>query len=80
MNQSELTAVSPRMLIADDDLCVVKLLAEQCTRMGFQVETATNGFSAISKANKFKPDILVVDIHIPDIDGLSVCAHLDQRF
>jgi CheY-like chemotaxis protein len=76
MNQSELTAVSPRMLIADDDLCVVKLLAAQCTQMGFQVETATNGFGAISKANKFKPDILVVDIHIPDIDGLSVCAHL----
>jgi CheY-like chemotaxis protein len=76
MGERELTAIAPRMLIADDDLCVVKILAEQCWRMGFQVETATNGPSAISKTNAFNPDILVVDVHLPDIDGLSVCAQL----
>lgn len=56
----------------------MKLLVEQCTRIGFQVEAATNGAQAISKANSFKPDIVVADIHMHDLDGLSVCVHLRE--
>lgn len=78
MNELKLNHAAPRMLIADDDLCVVKLIAEQCTRMGFQVETATTGLQAISKAHQFEPDIVVVDIHMPDMDGVSVYLHLRE--
>jgi CheY-like chemotaxis protein len=66
----------PKMLIADDDPLVVSALAERCARMGFEVETASNGLQALIKANRNKPDILVIDVNMPEVDGLSVCAHL----
>ena len=67
---------APRMLIADDDPAVVRLLAHQCARMGFDVDTAPNGIQALLKAGRGKPDILVIDVNMPQVDGLSVCAHL----
>jgi CheY-like chemotaxis protein len=70
------TDVAPRMLIADDDPSVVRLLADHCARMGFDVDTASNGIQALLKASRVKPDILVIDVNMPEVDGLSVCAHL----
>jgi CheY-like chemotaxis protein len=45
--------------------------------MGFDVETATNGIQALYKAGQFEPDILLIDLHMPELDGLGVCAQLD---
>jgi CheY-like chemotaxis protein len=69
-------ARAPKMLIADDDPCVLRALADRSTRMGFEVETATNGLRTLVKASRYNPDILVVDVHMPEVDGLSVCAFL----
>src|SRR5580704_4458802 len=66
----------PRMLIADDDPSIVRLLADHCARMGFDVDTAANGIQALLKASRGKPDIIVIDVNMPEVDGLSVCAHL----
>ena len=66
----------PTMLIADDDPLIVKALADRCSRMGFEIETATNGLQAMIKASRSKPDVLVIDVNMPEADGLSVCAHL----
>jgi CheY-like chemotaxis protein len=71
-----LSETAPRMLIADDDPAVVRLLADHCARMGFDVDTASNGIQALLKAGRFEPDILVIDVNMPEVDGLSVCAHL----
>jgi CheY-like chemotaxis protein len=70
------TRAAPRMLIADDDPAVLQLLAHRCARIGFQVDVASNGMQAILKACRSKPDILVIDVNMPEVDGLSVCAHL----
>jgi CheY-like chemotaxis protein len=64
------------MLIADDDPSILRLLADHCARLGFDVETALNGIQALLKAGRFKPHILVIDVNMPEVDGLSVCAHL----
>jgi len=66
----------PRMLIADDDPSIVRLLADHCARLGFNVDTASNGIQALVKASRGKPDVLVIDVNMPEVDGLSVCAHL----
>jgi CheY-like chemotaxis protein len=76
MSTSESRNVAPKMLVADDDPCVVRALVKRCTRMGFEVETAANGLQALIKANRRRPDILVIDVHMPEIDGFAVCAHL----
>jgi CheY-like chemotaxis protein len=70
------TDETPRMLIADDDPSIVRLLADHCARMGFDVDTASNGIQALLKTSRFKPDVLVIDVNMPEVDGLSVCAHL----
>jgi CheY-like chemotaxis protein len=64
------------MLIADDDLSIVRLLADRCARVGFEIDTATNGIQALIKANRGHPDIMVIDVNMPEADGLSVCARL----
>lgn len=67
---------APRMLVADDDPLIVRIIAARCTRMGFDVEVATNGMQVLVKAARFDPDILVTDVNMPEVDGLSVSAHL----
>jgi CheY-like chemotaxis protein len=67
---------TPKILIADDDPSIVRLLADHCARMGFDVDTASNGIQALLKASRTKPDTLVIDVNMPEVDGLSVCAHL----
>ncbi len=64
------------MLIADDDPAIVQLLADRCSSMGFDVQTATNGIQALIKANRSHPDIVVIDVNMPEADGLAVCARL----
>jgi CheY-like chemotaxis protein len=76
MIEFQVSNETPRMLIADDDPSILRLLADHCARMGFDVETAPNGIQALLKAGRFKPEILVIDVNMPEVDGLSVCAHL----
>jgi CheY-like chemotaxis protein len=76
MSMSKSRNAAPTMLIADDDPCVVTALAERCTRMGFNVETAANGLQALIKASQRRPDIMVIDVLMPEVDGFAVCAHL----
>jgi len=64
------------MLVADDDPSIVRALAVRCRRMGFDVEVATNGMQVLLKVARFHPEILVVDVHMPVVDGLSACARL----
>ncbi len=75
-NPDKASRSAPKMLIADDDPLIVTALADRCARMGFEIETATNGLQAMIKASRSKPDILVIDVNMPEADGLSVCAHL----
>jgi CheY-like chemotaxis protein len=74
--ESRSSEQTPRMLIVDDDPSVVRLVSDRCARMGFEVATAANGMQAYLKASRTKPDILVIDVNMPELDGLSVCAHL----
>jgi CheY-like chemotaxis protein len=72
----ELDLKPPKMLIADDDPAIVKMLAERCASVGFEVDTATNGLQALIKANRSHPDIMIIDVNMPEADGLTVCARL----
>jgi CheY-like chemotaxis protein len=76
MSLSESKNAAPKMLVADDDPCVVRALVKRCTQMGFEVEAAANGLQALIKASRRRPDILVIDVHMPEVDGFAVCAHL----
>lgn len=63
-----------RALIVDDSE-VLRRLIEMCLRpAGFEVETASNGAEALEKTPVFRPDLLILDIGLPDMTGWDVLA------
>ena len=66
----------PKALIADDDPAIVSLLADRLAKMGFSVDTATNGIQLLFKARRTHPDVIVVDVNMPELDGLEACLRL----
>jgi CheY-like chemotaxis protein len=66
----------PKVLIADDDPAIVRLLADRCKQMGFITETVSSGIQLLVRARHFQPDIMVVDVNMPGVDGVTVCARL----
>jgi DNA-binding response OmpR family regulator len=65
-----------KILLVEDDLATQKLLAEVLTARNYQMEVAGDGKSALELARKFDYDLMLLDINIPKLDGLSVCKLL----
>lgn len=61
-----------RVLVVDDEASLADLLKMALRYEGWEVRTAADGLSAIKAAREFKPDAIVLDIMLPDIDGLEV--------
>src|SRR3954467_5612209 len=66
----------PRVLVVDDDATVSDVLMRYLTRAGFQVAYAADGVAALAEERAHPPDLIVLDLMLPGIDGLSVCATL----
>ena len=66
----------PRVLVVDDDATVSDVLMRYLTRAGFQVAYAADGIAALAEAAAHPPDLIVLDLMLPGIDGLSVCSTL----
>src|SRR5690606_23462187 len=71
--------VRPVVLIADDDASVLKLVRLQLVDEGFRVVTASDGEEAIQRAIDERPDIVVLDLMLPDISGFEVLNRLRER-
>lgn len=65
-----------RILIVDDDPDLVELLRLALTAAGFSVSTAANGKEALRKALRAPPDLVVLDLLLPGMNGFSVCEQL----
>jgi CheY-like chemotaxis protein len=76
MELAEANDVTPKMLLVDDDPWILAVVSDWCTRVGFDVETAGTGLGALLNESRSKPDIIIIDVNIPELDGLSVCAQL----
>jgi putative two-component system response regulator len=67
------------VLIVDDSPVITGILEEGLTKEGYQVVTASNGKRALEKLEKIKPDLIISDLNMPEMDGLSFCAVVHQR-
>ena len=65
--------------MVDDEPNIVELLSAALRYAGFEVATATSGNEALQVAERWKPDLLVLDVMLPDLDGFSVVRHLRGR-
>lgn len=65
-----------RALVVDDEDSILQLLAMALRYEGWEVETASTGSEALEKLRSFGPDVAVLDIMLPDIDGLQVLSRM----
>ncbi|HEY8597511.1 MAG TPA: response regulator transcription factor [Thermomicrobiales bacterium] len=64
------------ILVVDDEEHIRQLLSMYLVKEGFAVETATDGRTALSRVNAIKPDLVVLDLMLPTLDGWGVCREL----
>jgi DNA-binding response OmpR family regulator len=64
------------ILIVDDDLSQVEALAHRLTRQGFETILAFDGAHGMAMARQRRPDLVLLDLRLPDIDGFEVCEQL----
>ncbi len=69
----------PRILIVDDEADFIELVKFQLADLGCEFLVAGDGVQALSQARQFKPDLILLDILLPDLDGLSVCEILKRQ-
>lgn len=68
-----------KILVVDDDPKIVKLVEHSLRREGYQVFTAVNGSQALEMVEKFRPDLVVLDLMLPEIDGFEVCKKIKSH-
>jgi two-component system response regulator MprA len=68
--------MSPKILIVEDEEQIASFLRRGLSYEGYEVETAADGASALAKARDARPDLVVLDLMLPGMDGLEVCRRL----
>ncbi len=69
----------PLILVVDDEEPIRKLLLANLSITGFDVVTAADGVSALAVQAEQKPDLIILDIMMPELDGLQVLSRIRQR-
>jgi two-component system KDP operon response regulator KdpE len=72
-------STQPLVLVADDEPRITKLVSMALTDEGFRVVTASGGVEALAKAEEVRPDIVLLDIVMPDLDGIEVMRQIRER-
>jgi len=69
-------SVAPRILVVDDEQAVLDLLVYNLRKSHYEVLTAINGSQALELAGQAEPDLILLDLMLPEVDGLDVCRSL----
>ena len=69
-------SILPKILVVDDDPDIVEILRYNLSLSGYEVKSAANGKEAIKKAKLFIPQIILLDIMMPEMDGIEACSQI----
>jgi len=71
----------PRVLVVDDEESITELVSMALRYEGFDVQTAASGYGALEQIDSFRPDLILLDVMLPDIDGFNIAERLrrDRR-
>ncbi len=70
--------MTKRILIVEDDASIARVVQDNLAFDGFEVECQANGREALVHVRRFKPDLVLLDLMLPGIDGLEICRALNQ--
>jgi putative two-component system response regulator len=68
----------PKILVVDDESSIVDVLTRFLAREGYGVVTASNGREALERVEQEQPDLILLDVTMPEIDGFTVCRRLKE--
>ena len=68
-----------KILVVDDDPYILMSLEFLMKKNGYQVMIARNGTEALEAINTVKPNLILLDIMMPDVDGYSICKHVKSK-
>ncbi|HXD10093.1 MAG TPA: response regulator, partial [Anaerolineales bacterium] len=68
--------MKPTILIVEDEPSGRRVIESILLNQGYNIEFATNGKEALKQASLLKPDLVLLDIMLPEMDGIEVCQHL----
>ncbi|ACL70078.1 response regulator transcription factor [Halothermothrix orenii] len=70
--------MNPKILVVDDEKKIRKVLKAFLEKHDFSIEMASDGKEALSKVNEFNPDLIILDLMLPEISGEEVCQKIRQ--
>src|ERR1044071_8202144 len=71
--------MSARILIVEDDAALAVLLRDNLVFEGYTVDIAVDAAGALATASEVRPDLVLLDLTLPDLDGFEVCRQLSER-
>ena len=80
LNSSAQSTVIPRtVLVVEDEPTLATAIAQRITAEGWTARVASDGASAVQAASMLRPDLVIMDIMLPVMDGWAVCAHIREK-
>jgi two-component system KDP operon response regulator KdpE len=67
-----------RVIVVDDEPNLIKFVSQNLRARGYDVADASNGLEAIERVKEYKPDLVILDINMPGMDGLEACGYIRQ--
>lgn len=68
-----------KILIVEDEMDLLNLIDFNLTRKGYKTAAALDGLDALKKAEEYRPDLIVLDLMLPEMDGWKFCKSLRQK-
>jgi DNA-binding response OmpR family regulator len=68
-----------RIAVIEDEATIAASLAARLRSEGFEVETAADGFDGVELCDRFRPDLVILDLMLPGLDGLEVCRRIQRE-
>ncbi len=68
-----------KILLVDDEPDILEIISFNLEKVGYQVTTASNGLEALKQAKKTRPPLIILDVMMPELDGIETCERLRQE-
>ncbi|MDG1285844.1 MAG: response regulator, partial [Flavobacteriaceae bacterium] len=67
---------SIKILLVDDEPDILEILSYNLSAEGYSISTASNGLEAVKKAKKHQPHLIIMDVMMPEMDGIEACEKI----
>ncbi|MFT5723915.1 MAG: two-component system alkaline phosphatase synthesis response regulator PhoP [Bacteroidia bacterium] len=71
--------MSSKILIVDDEVDIVEFICYNLEKEGYTVQSAHSGAEAVQKAKSFQPDLIIIDVMMPQMDGIEACRKIREN-